>query len=130
VLEPPNYDLNLVDRRTAVSLEKARKYRKPLFERDCVFKVWSASVLNVGIPPKDTRPLDARASNGYATMTHEELVMFCRDLKALGAETNREEIGREAERHFGGRIRVKALSAARIEAGARGKVGRPRKSGE
>ncbi len=40
VLEPPIHDPKMVDRRTAKRLEKARQYRKPLFERECVNKIW------------------------------------------------------------------------------------------
>ena len=47
VLEPPAYDPKMVDARTAKRLEKARQYRKPLFDSDCVMKIWPVPPSNI-----------------------------------------------------------------------------------
>jgi hypothetical protein len=40
VLEPPPYDPDWVDKRTAKRLDKQRRYRKPIFKRDQVLEHW------------------------------------------------------------------------------------------
>ena len=92
---------------------------------------------NLIIPASDdaarerARLPEAISPNRYATAPHNNLVAFFREnYRAAGAATNREDMDRAAERHFGGRIPVKALREARKEAGVKGKPGRPRKSGK
>jgi hypothetical protein len=61
---------------------------------------------------------------------HSELVEFYRaNYGAPGAATNREDMDDAAERHFRRSIPAKARLAARKDANVRGRVGRPRKSG-
>ena len=70
------------------------------------------------------------APEAYADAPHDKLVGFYRDrFGAPGLATNA-DMDRAAEDHFGGRIRVKARRAARTEAGAKGKRGRPRNLGK
>jgi hypothetical protein len=40
VLEPPPYDRELVGKRTAARLDKKRRWRKPIFQKEQVFKLW------------------------------------------------------------------------------------------
>src|SRR5262249_42105378 len=40
VLEPPPYDRGLVHKRTAARLDKKRRFRKPIFRREQVSKLW------------------------------------------------------------------------------------------
>ena len=112
-----------------------RTWPEVRFRRDDMLRLW---------PDRETPAVDdstqkgagapeAKASDSHATVAvpHSELVEFYRArFGAPGAATNREDMDREAERHFGGSIRFKALSAARTAAGVKGKVGRPRKSGK
>jgi hypothetical protein len=71
----------------------------------------------------------AQASGAYVDVKHDTLVEFYRNrFGAPGAATNREEMDRAAQLHFGGNIRGKDLVAARREAGAMGRAGRPRES--
>ncbi len=81
--------------------------------------------------PEGAAPSEAKASHVSITVPHKELVAFYREhYGAPGAATNREDMDRAVEQHFGGPIRVKARAAARQEAGVKGKSGRPRKSGK
>jgi hypothetical protein len=40
ILEPPPYDPGMVNKRTAQRLDKRRRFRKPLFQRDSVLYLW------------------------------------------------------------------------------------------
>jgi hypothetical protein len=86
---------------------------------------------NDGGLPDGARSPVAKAPEVYAAAPYNELVSFYRErFGAPGAATDADDMDRAAENHFGGRIRVKARRAARKEAGVKGKVGRPRKSGK
>jgi hypothetical protein len=93
------------------------------FRREDMLRLW---------PDVETlRSTAAKAPEVYADAPHDKLVGFYRDgFGTPGAATNAGDMDRAAEEHFGGRIRVKARRAARNEAGVKGKVGRPRKSGK
>jgi hypothetical protein len=48
VFEPLPYDRKFVNKRRAARLDKGRRFRKPLFERECVFKIWPVPPSTVG----------------------------------------------------------------------------------
>lgn len=62
ILEPPNYDPAMVEKRTAKRLEKARRYRKPMFESECVIKIWPVPPSNSATIAREVR--GAPASSG------------------------------------------------------------------
>ena len=103
------------------------------YRRDDMLHLWpDVETLAKGDgSPHHERPPATKAPEGYAAAPHDELVSFYRErFGAPGAATDADDMDRAAEDHFGGRIRVKAGRAARKEAGVKGKVGRPRKSGK
>jgi hypothetical protein len=61
ILEPPRYD-SWVDAKSKARLEKMRRFRKPLFERECVLKIWP-------VPPRPAskrRPTDRQVKKFVA----------------------------------------------------------------
>ena len=119
--------------RDAASVNPSEFAANSEFLREDVLRVWPEADAGA----KDTNsqegaPLDGvKTSDGRVAVPHKELVAFFREhYGAPGAATNREDMARAAQRHFGGFIGVKALAAARQEAGVKGKIGRPRKLGK
>jgi hypothetical protein len=107
VLEPPIYDPKMVDRRTAKRLEKARQYRKPLFERECVLKIWPAPSRPAS---RQRRPTDKHVK--------EVVAGYIADCKANGRQPtlkNLEEQNRTSSRPIE-RSRLRAVARKQFEA--------------
>jgi hypothetical protein len=110
-----------------------RKWPPIVFRRKDMLRLWP-DVETLGKDdgsPKGALSTGAKAPEAYADAPYDKLVSFYRaQFGAPGAATNADDMDRAAENNFGGRIRVKARRAARNEAGVKGRVGRPRKSGK
>jgi hypothetical protein len=102
VLEPPPYDRELVDKRTAARLDKKRRFRKPMFRRDQVSLLW-----------RQARPSATAGAEKQAIAICTEALKRDNDLRrADGLKICRQQIPRLSERGFRSRVWPRAREAA------------------
>jgi hypothetical protein len=98
VLEPPSYDPDLVDKRTAKRLDKKRRFRKPLFERDQVVELWPLALTSVQRPSENVVnfPRGSRGRPSERDTVYRTLAQMRRDGVSLNKsqKTLAEEIAR------------------------------------
>jgi len=135
-LEWCDVELVSIDPPRLVGQEAPQFYDRDTPDRDfaaATAEPWRDVLISVAdllraFPAVNPSPL--AISEMTAEIPHYDLVAFYREqFGTPGTATNREDMDRAAKEHFGRPIPIKARRAARNDAGVKGKVGRPRKSG-
>jgi hypothetical protein len=107
VLEPPSYDPDLVDKRTAKRLDKKRGFRKPLFERDQVVELWPSALTLMQSPSENVVnfPKALRGRPSERDSVYRTLAQMRRDGESLNKphKTLAEEVARRNGAKLGDR---------------------------